>query len=107
MSGFGYAWHGTPPNPTIEDRVTALETNLLGVNKRLDDTNRDHLREFRTQKTALAAEVEARERENRTLAQKLEVVETGGLYVSTMGVAWLVAGLTLSTIPNELLVLWK
>jgi hypothetical protein len=107
VSATGYAWHGTSPTPTLEDRVAALEANVRGVNEHVNQVQRELRQEVTARDEALSSERRAREKENTEIKQKLESAETGGLHVSMMGVIWLAAGLTLSTIPNEILCVFK
>jgi len=106
-SATGYLSHGTPPNPTLEDRIVALEANLQGVNEHVDQVQREFHKEVVARDEALSSERQAREKEDTEIKQKLESVETGGLDVSMMGVVWLAIGLTFSTIPNELVCVFK
>jgi hypothetical protein len=107
VSATGYLSHGTPTNPTLEDRIVALEANLQGVNERVDQVQREFHKEVVARDEALSSERQAREMEDTEIKQKLESVETGGLDVSMMGVVWLAIGLTFSTIPNELVCVFK
>ena len=106
-SATGYQVHGTSPTSTLEDRVVALEANLRGVNERVDQVHRDLIKETFTRKEAFSNERKARENEDSQIRQKLESVETGGLHISMVGVVWLTAGLTFSTVSNELLCIFK
>ena len=107
VSGTGYASHGTPLNPTLEDRVVALEANVRVANERVGQVQRELHKEVVARDEAFSSERRTREKEDTKIKQKLESVETGGLYVSMMGVVWLAVGLTFSTIPNELVCVFK
>lgn len=103
VSGTGDVSNGTPLNPTLEDRVVALEAKVRRVNDHVDQVQRELRRERVAREEALSSERHMREKEDTEMRQKLESAETGGLHVSMMGVVWLCTGLTFSTLPNELL----
>ena len=106
-SARGQTLYTPSSNQTLEERVGALETQFQTMSMRIEQTQVDLNQEVSARKDALAEEREAREKEDATIKRKLETVETGGLHISMIGVVWLAAGLTLSTIPNELLSLWR
>lgn len=85
----------------------ALEANVGVVNERVDQVQRELHKEVAARGEAFSSERRAREEEDAKIKQKFKSVETGGLYVSMMGVVWLAAGLTFSTIPNELVCVFK
>jgi len=89
--------------PTLEDRVAALEDKLRSTTSQVQHTQRDLSLEVHNRQAALNQERQTREQQDQELERKLEVAETGGLHVSAVGLVWLALGLTLSTIPNELL----
>jgi hypothetical protein len=107
LSATGTLSNATPLSPTLEERIVALEENLRGVNERVDQVRRELHKEAVARDEAFSSERRAREKEDTEIKQKLESVETGGLYVSMMGVVWLAIGLTFSTIPNELVCVFK
>lgn len=89
--------------PTLEERVAALEVNLRATTNQVHHTQRDLSLEVHNRQAALNQERQTREQQDQELKHKLEAAETGGLHVSAVGLVWLALGLTLSTIPNELL----
>jgi len=106
-SARGQALYTSPSNQRLEERVGALETQFQTMSLRIDQTQVDLSQEVSARKDALAEERDVREKEDATIKRKLESVETGGLHISMIGVVWLTAGLTLSTISDELLSLWR
>lgn len=93
---------GVPENPSIEDRVRALERNLqhvrqdiVGVEAALDQAKA----EFRM---SLAAESDKRQDEVTSLRKRMEAAHTGGLYMAAMGTTWLFVGICLGTASVEL-----
>ena len=68
-SATGYAWHGTPSNPTLEDRVAALEANIRGVDEHVDQVHRELRQEVTARDEALFSERHAREKEDTEIKQ--------------------------------------
>jgi hypothetical protein len=64
-------------------------------------------REAHTREAVVDQERRSREEQDEKIRRQFEVVETGGLHISSVGLVWLAFGLTLSTIPNELLSLLR
>lgn len=106
-SGRMYGWHEVPPDASIDARVAATERNLKALRDELTQTQREIDSEKALRERSLTAERQARETAITAISQKLIDSQTQGLNVSAMGVVWLVFGLTLSTIPTELLDLFK
>jgi hypothetical protein len=106
-SGRGYGWHGTSANATVEDRVLALEANVKDINERVNTALRELDQEVRVRSEDIKIERSKRETAIAEVHRKLETAETGGLHISAVGVVWLAVGLTMSTIPVELIALLK
>ena len=102
MSGRGYGMDNAGPNATPEARIEVLEKNILRVNERIDQTQREMDAEFRNTGAALKREEQARAAEDQAIHHKLEISETGGIHVTAMGVLWLLVGITLSTASSEI-----
>ncbi len=90
--------------PSLKDRVEILERSVYDITEQLNKTRHDLTHEIEDSQTALSKERQSREEQGEKLKQKLEDAETGGLHVSATGLVWLALGLTLSTIPDDLLV---
>jgi len=102
FAGRVIARHQAGPNATIEDRVRVLESNLQLIDHRMDELQQQIDQANRQTNQALAAERQTREHDIDHLRKKLEITETGGLYVSLMGLVWLIVGLMMSTASLEL-----
>ena len=89
-------------NPTVDERVQALEENLKLVNDWVSQTQNEMDQEFRKQCDALKQEQQVRSDEDQHIRAKMESTETGGLHISAMGALWLFIGVIMSTIPSEL-----
>jgi hypothetical protein len=94
---------GVVHTPSLEGRIIALENNLRSIGERVDHVELALDQEAHTRQAALSQERRSREAQNQLIRRQLEAVETGGLDISSVGLVWLALGLTLSTIPNELL----
>jgi multidrug transporter EmrE-like cation transporter len=98
----GYKTETPGPNASFQERIEALERNLEGTNRRLDQLHDETSKEFRKIESALKQEAHQRVSEDQVLRQKLEATATGGLHITAMGALWLFFGVTMSTIPQEL-----
>jgi hypothetical protein len=97
-----YVWRNAGPGDPLETRIAALENNLTEVNIRLAQQKSDNDNRFIIHKEELDVEVMHRTTETRELRTKLEVTETGGLYLSGFGVFWIFLGVILSAMSIEI-----
>lgn len=102
-SGRGYTWREAPKNASVEERLGALEANVKDVSDRVNAALRELDEEVRSRADALKSERSQRERAIADLQTKMESVETGGLSLSAIGLVWLAVGLTMTTVPAELI----
>ena len=91
---------------TVDARLRAIEGDVAALVKRVDKAEGELARESEARIADVGQERMIRERDINGLNEKFEAIETGGLHLSAMGLVWLAVGLTLSTIPAELLELW-
>lgn len=100
-SGRGYV-ESCPRDATNDARIEALEANVQRLRDRITqaEVEADKCAQKLTQQ--VAAEQQDRATEDRKLAARLESAAAGGLHISAMGVAWLFAGVTLSTASPEI-----
>lgn len=98
----GRASHSPGPNATLDARVEALEKNIVGVNERLDQTQREMDDQFRKAEAAVRQAEEILAAEDRVIREKLEATGTGGVHISAIGALWLFVGVTLSTASPEI-----
>jgi hypothetical protein len=92
-------WRGTPEGASLEDRITALEQNLQTVRKEQSERF-DHERTERQQ--AVTTEKQEREAADGNLKRTLEDLGARGLYVEAMGIVWVIVGVFLATISNDI-----
>lgn len=97
-----HIWRNTQSGAPIDERVAALEVNLLRVKEELRDTQKDVDKRFSDQEKSLKEEAEGRSESDRRIEEKLEASETGGLHISAMGLFWLMAGMPLTVFPREI-----
>lgn len=95
------------PAETLEERVTYLERDLAQLASRVEAGVSDLRKELTASKDAIAFEARQREKETSELKSNMKLFATGGLYVSVMGLVWLAFGITLATIPTEILALFE
>lgn len=101
-SGKAFFWRGVPVEASAEQRLSVLEANLLVLRTELEDTEKE-LRE-QIGKAATAGELERRTRVTADLELRTQIERLGaeGLHIEMAGVLWLVTGIVLATIPEEI-----
>lgn len=92
-------WRGTPEGAALEDRITALEQNLQTVRKEQSEIEKrlDH-----DLQQALTIEKQERETADGNLKRTLEDLGAGGIHLEAMGIIWVMAGVVLATISNDI-----
>lgn len=102
-------WHGADPNAAsaLEARLDATERNLIRVRDRLNELEQETERNLQQQTDSLNKGKQERANEDNGIRDRLAAAQVGSLYISAMGVTWLVAGVVMSTIPSELAFLAK
>jgi hypothetical protein len=107
VKGRAYGTHGLGANPTIEDRIEALEKNVNSIHERISQTQKEMDEEFQKGVDALKHEALLRQAEDRAIREKLEATGTGGVHISVIGASWLFVGVILSTAAIEIATLLK
>jgi len=106
VNAFGHARghmpHGTPPNPTVNDRLDALEKNIGALHDRIGATQKELDEEVSKLKTSVLDEAQQREQEDQTNRKLIEMTATGGVHISAIGAVWLFVGVILSTAGVEI-----
>lgn len=90
------------PDATLEERVAAIESRVRELDQRHEETRRLLDREARDRQAALDEERTTREKVDNEIRSNLTLSQTGGLYLSVVGLVWLSLGLTLSTASVEI-----
>jgi len=98
----GYATHGTPPNPTVNDRLDALEKNIGALNDRISSTQKETDYEVSKLMTSICSEARKRKQEDQENRSLLEMTATGGVHITAIGAVWLFVGVILSTAGVEI-----
>lgn len=101
-SAYAFGWHGVPDNATVEDRLVVLQKNLDTVKQLALDAQKQAQVEAAKLDSKLEAERREREASDRALGAKLESVGVGNLHLEGAGVFWLIVGIVLGTVPNEM-----
>ena len=102
LVGYAATVTTTAANLTVEDRLGIIEKKLQTFDKRTEGLENKIEQSAREASEAIATERGAREKDVVELNKKLELTETSGIYISLMGLAWLVIGLVMSTASVEL-----
>lgn len=90
------------PDATLEERMAVLERNLAYVRDDLTRFQNKTEEDIRRQEQAIKQEQQERSKDVQELNEKLKGAETGGLHISAMGALWLLAGVIMGTIPDDL-----
>ena len=98
----GHVTHGAPPNPTVNDRLDALEKNIGALHDRIGATQKEMDEEVSKLKTAVSDEARKREQEDQGNRKLVEMTATGGVHISAIGAVWLFVGVILSTAGVEI-----
>lgn len=89
---------GVRPGKTLEERVTALESNI--------DEIREDIKRREEEVTAVRGEVkqerQEREREIKRVSAQLEETAVGGLHLEALGLVWILAGAVATSLPDEI-----
>lgn len=98
----GHITHGTPPSPTVNDRLEALERNIGALHDRISATQKELDEEVSGLKTSVAEETRERVKEGQGNRKLIEMTATGGVHISAIGAVWLFVGVILSTAGAEI-----
>lgn len=98
----GHVTHSTPPNPTVNDRLDALEKNIGALHDRVGATQKEMDEEVSKLKTSVSDEARQREQEDQGNRKLVEMTATGGVHISAIGAVWLFVGVVLSTAGVEI-----
>jgi hypothetical protein len=98
----GYVWNNVDPAAPIQEQVDALKNNVESLKRQLTHVHGEMDSRLHGHSESLRQEQESRRDGDERLHQRLEAAETGGIYVSFIGVVWLSVGLLLSTASPEI-----
>jgi len=102
LTASGHSWQNSGPEATSEERLEAVEANLLNVNQRLIQVQQRMDHETRRITSELSEEQRLRKEEDEETRRKLSLSQTGGLSISFMGLVWLIWGIIMSTASTEI-----
>ncbi len=105
FSGSPSIWAATKPGASVEDRLAAAEKNLQVVESRIIAAESGIETNHREITSKLREESDARQEQDRKLHLRIEAASTDGLHLAAAGAFWLFIGVTMSTVPTELLCL--
>ena len=95
-------WRGYREEESLENRFLALAENLDTVHKELDQVSARFANQVGNVQELVQREQSARMEEITRVQRKLAELGAGGLNIELVGVAWLVAGIVLATVPAEI-----
>jgi hypothetical protein len=85
---------------SIEDRVARLEDDLKRLNGKLAETKQD-VRNLRSETNEkIDKERSERYSDDQKISKRLETAAIGGIHLELAGVAYLVVGITLTSVPD-------
>ena len=87
---------------TVEERLDALEEKYEQLNQQLAEARRELKSEARRLDEAVNDERRARDEADAAIQEQLESFSVGGLHLESMGLVWLLVGITLTTLPGEI-----
>ncbi len=103
FTGSASLWAGTKPNASVEDRLAAAEKNLLALESRINKAESGIETNHQEITGKLKNESDARQEQDRQLKLSIESATTDGLHLAAAGAFWLFIGVSMSTIPTEIL----
>jgi len=91
---------------TIEERLDALEEKCQQLNQQLIDARNELKSEARRLGEAVENERQARDEADAQIQEQLEAFSVGGLHLESMGLVWLLVGITFATLSEEIATVW-
>lgn len=101
MAFVGEATLSTRNGSSIEDRVEQLEAELRRLQKRLAETNKDVRMLQSDTNEKIDKERDERRSEDQKIGKRLETAAIGGIHLELAGLAYLIVGVTMTSVPNE------
>jgi len=102
MSGDLSVVRAAGPGASLEDRVSVLEENLSRLRDELAVKKQKFQEGIQTVKEQIERETQERRTENQQIARRTEELAVGGLHLETVGLLWLVFGVVVTSIPDEI-----
>jgi hypothetical protein len=99
-------WTNVDPSAAVEKQIEAVTKNVDRLRNRLNQLQDELDKGLREHSEALRREETARAKDDEHLRQRLHAAETGGLHITFTGVVWLLLGVLLATLPQEVVALW-
>lgn len=92
---------GVRPDASVEEKLEALEKRLDNLEENVNEVRSEMRKKVSQLKKDLSKERRERAKEASKLKRQLEDLSVGGLTLEAVGVAWLLLGITLSSLPGE------
>lgn len=87
---------------SLEDRIKILEANYKQLQTDFEQAQKDFTNKVVNLKDAITAESDIRKKTDTIIQKKLEEFSVGGLHIESMGLVWLILGVTFATLPTEI-----
>jgi len=97
-----HGWTKVDPSAPLDVQLNALRQNVERLNERVTQVQNEVDAELHKHSEALRQEQQIRAKDNKDLQSRLEAAETGGLYISFIGLLWLLLGVLLTTVSPEI-----
>jgi hypothetical protein len=95
-------WRSRDPNAPLQDQIGALSENIETVRAEVSRVTAETARRVASLHTDITSERAARLAETSTLTSTVKQAAVGSLGLERVGAVWLLVGITLATIPAEL-----
>ena len=96
------AWHARDPGAPVHEQLDALHKNIDIVREELSRVTATTDRRIAVLNSDMAAERATRAAEHNNLASTLHEAAVGSLSLERVGGVWLLLGITIATVPAEL-----
>jgi hypothetical protein len=95
-------WSNVDAAAPLERQVQALMNNVNRLRDRLNQMRDEMQKQVREHSEALDQERRVRAKDDEGIQARLKAAETGGLHVTLAGLVWLLLGVVLTTLSQEI-----
>ena len=99
--------HMPDTNATIETRLEAIEKNIISIHDRISMTQNEMDDESRKTASALKCQEQSMQAVESAIRDKLKTIVTGDVHIPIIGAFLLLVGVVFSTIPKDIILLFK
>ena len=102
VSGRGHTEFKAKPDDSLERRIEILEEGLKDMSDRLVQSQKKYDKKIEKNSQLIMRESLLRTHGFDEVKLELKMLYTGGLHISSMGLAWLTLGIVMATIPEQI-----